>query len=210
MDNGSDWWCTLVRAVIYLEGGGSSKEVLARCREGFRNLLSRCQFENLPRLVACGSRGNAFSAFEIAHRANQAEYVALWIDSEYPIDDINKTWDHLAAHDAWNRPNGTSDEQVLLSTTCMETLIVADRETLRTYYGSRMQETALPRLFQLENRDRHEVFRKLVHATRSCTNAYTKGSRSFQILGQLQPANLEKYLPSFVRIRRILGDRLQL
>ena len=43
-------------SVIYLEGGGESKELHSRCREGFRKLLEKNGFKgNMPRLVACGS-----------------------------------------------------------------------------------------------------------------------------------------------------------
>jgi hypothetical protein len=47
-----------------------------------------------------------------------------------------------------------------------------------------------------------------MHATRDCANGYTKGKRSFEILGRLKPAPLAKYLPSFVRVRRILTKKL--
>ena len=43
--------------VIYLEGGGDSKELRVRCREGFRKLLEKTvQGAQMPRLVACGGR----------------------------------------------------------------------------------------------------------------------------------------------------------
>ena len=49
---------------------------------------------------------------------------------------------------------------------------------------------------------------KLCKATRDCTNAYTKGKRSFEVLGKLTPDELEKHLPSFRRVRRILKKKL--
>ena len=49
---------------------------------------------------------------------------------------------------------------------------------------------------------------KLVHATRNCSNAYAKGKRSFEVLGKLTPDTLDKYLPSFVRVCRILQANL--
>lgn len=93
-------------------------------------------------------------------------------------------------------------------TTCMETWIVADRLTLRRHYGSGLQESALPPVVDLEQRARDEVQEKLVRATRDSSNAYAKGKRSFEILGKLAPSALEKYLPSFVRARRILEEKL--
>ncbi len=38
-------------ATIFLEGGGDSKELHIRCREGFRQLLEKCGFKGrMPRL----------------------------------------------------------------------------------------------------------------------------------------------------------------
>jgi hypothetical protein len=199
-----------VSSTIYLEGGGDSRDLQIRCREGFRKLLERCGYKGrLPKLVACGGRGAAFDAFKtaLAH-ARKADFVALWIDSEDPMSDIEATWEHLQARDHWDRPKGATNEQVLLMSTCMETWIVADRATLAEHYGAELQESALPALHDLENRARDAIQNALTHATRNCRNAYTKGKRSFEILGQLDPAMLSKYLPSFVRIRRILDASL--
>lgn len=70
------------------------------------------------------------------------------------------------------------------------TRIVADRRTLRTHYGAKLQISALPSLEKLESRHRHEIQEQLKHATRNCTNAYAKGQRSFKVLGELSPAAL--------------------
>jgi hypothetical protein len=197
-----------VSSTIYLEGGGDSRDLQIRCREGFRKLLERCGYAGrLPKLVACGGRGAAFEAFKTAlASARKGDFLALWIDSEDPVADIEATWEHLQARkaDQWDRPNGATNEQVLLMTTCMETWIVADRITLPEHYGADLQESALPALHDLEGRARDAIQNALTHATRKCSNAYAKGKRSFEVLGQLDPATLGRYLPSFVRVRRIL------
>ena len=137
---------SVVRAYIYIEGGGNSKDLHIRCREGFARLLERCGFSGrMPRLRACGARSEAYSDFKTAHESNKAEYVAMLIDSEEPVSDPEKTWGHLKNRDLWEQPNGADDEQVLFMTTCMETWIVADRDTLRKHYGSSLQESAFRR-----------------------------------------------------------------
>ena len=68
---------------------------------------------------------------------------------------------------------------------------------------------ALPPLVDLEKRARHDVQDSLTRATRDCSNAYAKGKRSFEVLAKLSPATLEKHLPSFVRVRRILNSQLK-
>jgi hypothetical protein len=201
-----------VSAALYLEGaaiGADSKELKIRCREGFRKLLEKSGYEKrMPRLHACGSRETTFHDFKIALSEKAADrYVAMWIDSEEPLANVEATWEHLRGRDRWSKPTGATDDQVLFMTTCMETLIIADREALAVHYAN-LQTSALPPLAGLESRDRHDVQDKLVHATRNCANAYAKGRRSFEVLSKLTPATLERHLPSFVRIRRILSEKL--
>jgi Domain of unknown function (DUF4276) len=202
-----------VSAILYLEGGGGSKDLHVRCREGFRRLLEQCGFQGrMPRLSACGGRASAFDDFKTAHANKGAgDYVALWIDSEEPLADIEAAWKHLGKVKTvhrWKAPRGASDDQVLFMTTCMETWIVADRAALKKHYGSRLQASALAPLVDLEQRSRHDVQDNLAHATRNCPNVYAKGKRSFEILGKLAPAALAKSLPSFVRVHRILKAKL--
>jgi hypothetical protein len=201
-----------VSGFIYIEGGGTaahSKQADIRCREGFRKLLETCGFQGrMPRLVACGGRNAALNDFAVAHSSVKAGFVALWIDSEEPLADLEAAWMHLTMHDNWKQPAGTVDDQVLFMTTCMETWIVADRAALREHFGKELQDSALPPLNNLESRHRHDVHDKLMHATRDCSNAYAKGLRSFEILGKLNPEILGQHLPSFVRVCRILNARL--
>jgi Domain of unknown function (DUF4276) len=195
---------------IYLEGGGDSKEIQSRCREGFRKLLESCGFKGkMPRLFASGGREAAFGDFRTAHSDRSAEdYVAMLVDSEEPVADRGKPWAHLQRRDGWKKPAGAGDDQALLIVTCMETWVVADRTTLTQHYGNTLQVNALPALANLECRPRHELQDSLAHATRNCSNAYAKGKRSFEVLGKLQPSELEKHLPSFARVRRILRKKL--
>jgi hypothetical protein len=95
-----------VSSTIYLEGGGDSKELHVRCREGFRKLLERSGFTvRMPRLVACGGRNAAFEDFKTDHGAKgTSDYMALLIDSEEPVKDKEAPWDHLKARDGWDRP----------------------------------------------------------------------------------------------------------
>jgi len=198
-----------VRAILYLEGGGDSKDLHTRCRAGFRRLLERCGFQGRrPRLVACGGRDATFDDFTSAHSGRMADFIAMWLDSEDVLSDLEKTWAHLKARDGWAQPGGASDEQVLFMTTCMETWLVTDRPALKEHYGNTLQDSALPPLSDLEKRPRHDIQESLTHAPRDCSNAYAKGKRSFEILGKLTPATLEKRLPSFVRVRRILNTTL--
>ena len=197
-------------STIYLEGGGDSAQLKIRCREGFRKQLAKCGFGGrMPRLVACGGRDAAFDHFLTAHGTEIAgEYVALLIDSEDPLTDINAAWVHLKARDGWEKPSEASDAQVLLMTTCMETWIVVDRAALARHYDQNLQRSVLPPLVNVESRTREEVQTRLEKATTRCSNAYAKGKRSFEVLGGLDPEALKPHLPSFVRMLRILNSKL--
>jgi hypothetical protein len=164
----------------------------------------------MPRLTACGGRGQAFDRFKTA-QANKAEgdYVAMLIDSEEPAANLEKTREHLQKYEtSWQMPADAHDDQVLFMTTCTETWIVADRGALTLHYGQKLQDTALPPLEVLESRSRHDVQDQLAHATRNCSNSYQKGKRSFEVLAKLSPGTLEQHLPSFARARRILNEKL--
>lgn len=199
----------MVSAHFYIEGG-ESKEDKIRCREGFRKLFEKAGFSGrMPRLSACGGRGSAFDDFKTAHSGRKTgDYIAMLVDSEDPVADLEKTWDHLECRDQWHKPAEAVDEQVLFMTTCMETWIVADRAALREHYGQKLQVNALPPLVELENRNRHVLHDSLVHASRNCLNAYSKGKRSFELLAKLDPVILMQHLPSFVRVVRILKEKL--
>jgi hypothetical protein len=196
---------------MYLEGGGDSKELHVRCREGFRKLLERSGFTGrLPRLVACGSCNAAFEDFKTELGAKGTfDHVALLVDSEEPVADKDAPWDHLKARDGWDRPARATDDQVFLMTTCMETWIITDREALSAHYGKKLRPSALPPLTDMEQRSRHDVQDRLAQSTRNCTNPYAKGKRSFEVLGKLSPDVLGKHLPSFARLRKILDRKLR-
>lgn len=199
-----------MKAKIYVEGGGDSKELHARCREGFRRLIESCGFiGRMPRLVACGDREATYDDFKTAHKTSGVDdYVAMLVDSEDPVADVEATWAHLKARDNWDKPAGATDEQALLMTTCMETWIVSDRSAMRRHYGSKFHEGALPPLAGLEDRGRGEIHDALCNATDDCKNGYKKGKRSFEILAQLAPSELRKHLPSFRRFERVLKSKL--
>ena len=199
----------MVKARIYLEGGGG-KDGNTRCREGFSKLFRKCGFVGrMPTLVASGSRKSTYHDFTNAHsRASGTDYVALLVDSEDQVPDITKPWTHLSQRDGWLIPPGATDDQVLLMTTCMETWVSADRNTLNSHFGVCLQTSALPPLDNLENRQRGDVQEGLKRATRNCPGPYAKGPKSFELLGKLNPSAIEPHLPSFERARSLLDAKL--
>jgi Domain of unknown function (DUF4276) len=202
----------VVSSYIYLEGGGESKDLKMRCQRAFHQLLDRMGFTGRkPRLVACGSRQESFDRFRTAHEASGRNFVALWVDSEEPMRDVESAWSHLAnvtTVTAWRKPTGVTEDQVLLMTTCMETWIVADQVALREFFGQHLMANRLPALTNLEQVSRNSIQDALKRATCNCSNAFTKGKRSFEVFGAIDPETLNEHLPSFARVWRILQQKL--
>ncbi len=85
-----------MKAKIYLEGGGGSRDLRIRCRAGFRSLFEAAGFKgDMPQLIACGSRNSVYDDFVTAHANSNADYIAMLIDSEESVGNPEKTWDHL-------------------------------------------------------------------------------------------------------------------
>jgi len=65
---------------IYVEGGGDSAALKTACREGFSKFLSKAGLAGrMARVVACGSRADAFDSFLTAVRSG--EVAILLVDS---------------------------------------------------------------------------------------------------------------------------------
>lgn len=199
-----------MRVKLYVECGGDSSIQHKQCREGFRRLLERAGFEKrMPRIMASGSRDEAFDDFLAAvSRGKAQEYPVLLVDSEGPVS--LPAWEHLRARDGWTRPNGVDDHQAQLMVQCVETWFVADRGALRAFFGQCLSVSALPPLNGLEGRAKDDVQARLASATRSCgrDRAYAKGNRSCKLLGSLDPGELRRRLPHFVLLCQALEQKL--
>jgi hypothetical protein len=208
----------MVKARIYVEGGGDSKEQRARCREGFRKLIENASFiKRSPAIVACGGRDKTYHRFKTATTVAGNDYPILLVDSEDPVKttdedpDSAAAWDHLKARDNWRQPASAANDQAQLMATCMETWIMADRDALSFIFKKCLQTSALLPLYNLEARTRDEVQDALHQATRTCgrDKTYEKGKRSFKILENLDPETLKKHLPHFRRFIATLDRHLK-
>ncbi len=160
----------------------------------------------MPRMKACGNRQAAYDDFKTAHdKARAGDFIAHLVDSEDPVSDIHKTWQHLWTRDDWQRPPGSEDNQVLLMTTSMETWIMADPKALREMFGRHFDESKILPLDGLERRSRHEVLNALQRAT---NGRYQKGKVAFAALAKVNPTVLAEILPSFQRARQILDAKI--
>jgi hypothetical protein len=203
----------LVTIKLYVEGGGDDNDALrTACREGFRKLLGKAGLGGrMPRVVACGSRAEAFKKFCIAVRgAGPGEFMCLLVDSEDRVEDDSSPWAFLRTRqaDQWAQPVRTSDENAHLMVQCMEAWFLADPEAVECFF--RLDPNALPRRTQPERIPKRDVFTALKNATRNCTNGpYRKGEQSFRLLATLDPDKLAASSPYAARLFDTLRRKAQ-
>lgn len=189
----------MVELHLYVEGGGDSKALHTRCREGFRRFLEQAGLRGkMPRIVACGSRNNAYSDFQTA--LNQGKRAMLLVDSEAPViaEHKDKPWAHLTSRDQWVAPVGATDTQCHLMVQVMESWFMADRAALQAFFGQGFQVAALPAEARaIETIAKDEVYQSLAIATKDCkTKAqYGKGEHSFALLARVEPARVTAASP---------------
>jgi Domain of unknown function (DUF4276) len=178
---------------LFVEGGGETHALKTRCREGFSSFLEKAGISKKPRIVACGSRKNAFDSYCTALENGESAF--LLVDAESPVDpkfqsgkdDTWLPWSHLNGRtgDKWGKPAGARDLDCHLMTQLMETWFMADRSALAKYFGSDFNESKLPAPDkQIETIDKSEVYSTLKEATKPCSakGEYGKGRHSFDLL----------------------------
>ena len=87
----------------------------------------------------------------------------------------------------------------------METWFLADRDLLRSYFGSSLRENHFRQWPNLEAVPKLTVFDALEKATAGCQRHYAKGKVSYELLGKLRPDRVEADCPH----GKALLDRLR-
>ena len=203
----------MVKLHLYVEGGGDSKVLRSACRRGFSEFLTMASLSgHMPRIVASGGRRQAYDDFCTA--LQQGRHAAmLLVDSEDPVT-VTSPWTHLLQRtaDAWPTPQGASDDDCHLMVQCMESWFLTDRGTLGAFFGQGFNPGALPsERTPVESVAKATVYQALANATRNCkTKAqYGKGEHSFQLLAQIDPANVIAASPWASRFVATVKTRLR-
>ena len=188
---------------IYVEGGGDTSALKSECRRGFREFFAKFIPPNKqPKVIACGSRREAFDDFRTALRQYPGEHVVLLVDAEAPVDPNKTLWEHLKQRDSWEPPAGATEDNTHLMVQCMESWFLGDPETLADYFGQGFQASALPKNPHIEDIAKAAVFRSLEAATRQTKSkgTYSKGGHSFAILARLDPNKVRRASPHAERL----------
>ncbi len=146
----------------------------------------------MPRVVASGSRTQAFEDFRTALlRATQDEFVCLLVDSEDPVEENTSPWVFLKVRqsDRWEPPAGAVDENAHLMVQCMEAWFLADSAALERFFAEGFRRNALPSRADVEKIPKRDVIAAIEAATCDCTpkGRYRKGRHSFEVLAPLDP-----------------------
>jgi hypothetical protein len=192
---------------VFIEGGAKgNKAVRIGAQKAFRAFVKKLNLAKQPTIVTPGARQAAYEAFCIELKTKPA---LLWVDSEDQMKDIDKTWDHLKSRDKWVKPKGSTDEDVLLMETSMESWIAGDRDSFKQCCGDGLRANLLPSLAQLETLHRHEILKKLEDATAHCKHEkqYRKGAGSYEFLSKTDPHISAKHCKSLERAIRILEEK---
>ena len=176
------------RVAIYMEGGGAGKDGKAALRQGMDAFLGPLKQAARAkaihwRLICCGPRDEAFRGFQNALRRGDDDIVVLLVDSEGPVEAEPPA--HLHARDGWNL-NDVDDRTVHLMVQMMEAWIVADADALRSYYGQRFNQGALPRTDDLERVGKPTLENSLQRATeRTQKGRYKKIAHASDLLKRI-------------------------
>ena len=186
----------MVTAKLYVEGAGPRRAQQSQCRRAFARFFESAGVKNKPGVKPSGGRGEAFDNFcRAVKTADADELPLLLVDAEAPVAAEHTAWQHLKAHDGWEKPKGAADDQAFLMVQVMETWFVADPVSLRQYFGPHFSNVPFHAWPVLEAVPKQTVYTTLDKATAKCPQTYRKGGVSFDILASLDARKVEIACP---------------
>lgn len=195
---------------VYVEGGGNTRALKSKCREGFREFFLKAGLKGrMPRIVASGPRKDAYDDFCTTLEQNKSStFIMLLVDSEAEVAHGDSAWEHLKKRDNWEKPKSVEDDNAHLMVQCMEAWFIADRDALKNYFGQKLNLNALPVRTDIENIMKPDLEKALKKATRlSSKGEYDKGRHSFDILAGLDPDKVTDCSPYAQRLVDTLRNK---
>ena len=185
----------MVRVRIFIEGGGRESDQVFT--DGWRRFfVAAGLIGRMPRVVRGEGREQTFDKFKTAlQRQKPNELSLLLVDSEGPVTAEQSAWQRLRNRDNWEQPPGADDNSAYLMVQVMETWFLADRDTLRSFFGPSLNENHFRQWQNLEEIPLDTVLNTLERATINCQKSYSKGRVSFELLGQIDPQTVAAACP---------------
>jgi hypothetical protein len=202
---------------IYVEGGGQKGEpntadAKADFRRGMNEFLNALRHQARIKawhwkVVPCGDRDSTLAAFLNAREQEPHTHAILLVDAETIV--TTPVSQHLATHDEWSL-KGVDADSVHLMAVVMETWLVADPETLQTFYGQGFNPKALPAHAQLELADKAVVAASLAAATKGTQKGtYRKLRHGSELLRLINPAKVRSRCPHCELLFDSVGNLLR-
>lgn len=184
-----------MKTTIYIEGGGDTAHLCSELRKGFKALFENAGFRGkLPKVVASGSRNDAFYDFKTAFLSkSKDEAILLLVDSE---DVVNKStkWEHVISRDSWDKLANVTEDNIFLMVVTMESWFLADKNALVRFFGQGFDISKLPENQNFEALDKIKLYDGLKNATKkSSKGEYGKGQHSFKILSLLDANKVKNH-----------------
>lgn len=198
-----------MRVKIYIEGGGNGADLNSKFRKGWNKFFEKARLPNMPSIVCGQGRTRTFDLYRTAVSTRCADVLPiLLVDSEEVPATGHRAWQHLRARpaDGWDRPAGAGDDDAFLMICCMETWLVADRQTLERFCMQGYKADKIPQWPNLEKISKEQVFGALDRATADSLRPYAKCTRSFELLGEIDPIAVSDHCAA----AKLLLDRLRM
>lgn len=184
---------------LFIEGGGNIRKQQSVLRAGFdaffRTLKDAARNSFLSfQIVACGSRDEAWGAFENERRFSPEVRSFLLVDSEEVMQTDAKT--HLLSHEKSWTVAAIESEALNVMATTMETWIVADVDAVKEFYNGGFLVSRMPKHTNLENVSKPDVRAHLEAATAPTQKgAYQKIKHAAVLLTKIDPGVVRRKCP---------------
>ncbi len=177
----------MVSVRLIIEGGGAGRDADAELREGMNRFIKTVLPDSKsPKIIAAGSRNDAYNDFCAALKNFKDNYIILLVDSEDAVNADNSVWQHVLQRDTWTQPTGTTNEQAHLMVRSMECWFLADKPALETYFGKSFNVNALPKNANIEEIDRHTAAQAIDNAAKgTAKKGYHKSRDGFKLIGRI-------------------------
>lgn len=197
---------------IYMEGGGDSAQGKAALRQGMDAFLEKIKSKARQKgwrwkMVSCGGRDQAMSAFIHSLTSNPDTHSFLLVDSETLVSGAKIA--HLTKTGSGSL-SAAKEDCVHLMCQVMETWLIADPEAIEKYYGKNFHRNSLPKRINLEEVTKPDIYNALESATKDTTKGrYHNIHHAKDLLGLVSPDKVRKRCLHCDKLLQILDNVLK-
>lgn len=208
MGKGRDWGKSLVRARIYVEGGGDDDSPLrAELRQGFQKFFQKLGFSHCN-VRAGGGCAETWADFEMGLAdLSEDEIAFLLVDSDaHPGK--QKGWEFLESRkrNKLSKPSLADEDSAYFMVVAMEAWLVADCDALQKFYGESFRRDKIANVSEVERFSKKQLKILLREATEPTLNGCYKKRHAFRILSEVDPRKVADASPHAARFMQALRD----